>query len=170
MWVFDATPLIYLAKADRLSLLEYLDGRRLIPEPVYDEVVTGGVDAGYTDARRLERAVDEGAFEVVPVPETPLSDRLGENPNLSPADVAVLGCAEAHAGTAVMDEAYGRDVAAVEGIETRGTAYLVLSLVERGATDASTARATIDAMLDAGWYCAPDLYATLVQKLEDLAD
>ena len=40
MFVFDATPLIYLAKAERLSLLSRLDTSRLIPQRVYEEVVS----------------------------------------------------------------------------------------------------------------------------------
>lgn len=67
-----------------------------------------------------------------------------------------------------MDETYGRDVASTEGIETRGTAYLVLLLVKRDVLDPETARATIDAMLEAGWYCAPDVYPKVVRKLDSL--
>jgi len=65
-----------------------------------------------------------------------------------------------------MDEAYGRDVASTEGIDTRGTAYLVLLLVKRGALDPEAAREVIDAMLEAGWYCAPDVYAGVLRKLD----
>ncbi len=67
-----------------------------------------------------------------------------------------------------MDETYGRDVASTEGIETRGTAYLVLLLVKRDALDPEAARATIDAMLNAEWYCPPDVYAGVLQKLDSL--
>ena len=67
-----------------------------------------------------------------------------------------------------MDETYGRDVASAEGIDTRRTAYLVLLLVKRGALDPEAAREAIDAMLDAGWYCAPDVYAGVLRKLDSL--
>lgn len=168
MWVFDATPLVYLATADRLSLLEHLDDPCLVPERVYHEVVTRGLEEGYPDARRVERAVEDGLFEVVAVEGTDTFERLRENPNLSGADAAVLACAAERDARAVMDEAYGRDVAAVEGIETRGTAYVLPSLVKRDLIAAEVARETLDEMLDAGWYCSPDLYATLVGKLEEL--
>jgi predicted nucleic acid-binding protein len=168
MRVFDATPLVYLATVDRLSLLAHLDGQRLVPEPVYHEVVTRGMEEGYPDARRVEQGIDAGVLDVVAVEGTDTFDRLRENPNLSDADAAVLACAAERGATAVMDEAYGRDVAAVEGIETRGTAYLLLLLVKRGEITAEEARQTLDEMLDAGWYCSPDLYATLVGKLEEL--
>ncbi|SIR73887.1 Predicted nucleic acid-binding protein, contains PIN domain [Haladaptatus litoreus] len=169
MWVFDATPLIYLAKADALSYLRSLAIPRYIPEAIYEEVVTKGLDHDYPDARRIERAVDANTFKVVSVEETPLSDRLRRNPNLSDADVDVLVLAVERDSIAVMDEQYGRDVAATEEIPTRGTAYLLLSLVKEGTLTTDEARRTIDAMLDSGWYCAPNLYAQIIAKLDTLS-
>ena len=168
MWVFDATPLIYLAKTDRLGLLSDLEEKRLIPELVYNEVVSTGIEEGHPDARRIEQLVDDGVFRVVSVSETDIYKRLRKNDRLSRADVSVLSCAKQRDATAVMDEAYGRDVASTEGIETRGTAYLVLLLVKRDVLDPEVAREIIDAMLDAGWYCAPDVYAGVLQKLDSL--
>ena len=169
-WVFDATPLIYLAKVDRLALVQQLDASCVLPERVYEEVVETGLEQGYPDARRIERSVDADRFDIVSVETTALLTRLQDNSNLSDADVAVLTCADAHDGVAVMDETYGRDVAAAEGITTRGTAYLVLKLASEGAISVDDARTVIDAMIDEGWYCAPDVYTKIIQKLESLAD
>lgn len=168
MWVFDATPLIYLAKAERLPQLRHLDRPRVIPERVYSEVVTTGLEFEYPDARHIDRGVEADHFEVVAVADTELFSRLQDNPNLSDADAAVLAHAHAHDATAVMDEAYGRDVAATEGIQTRGTAFLILTLAKRGVISCDDARDTIDAMLEAGWYCAPEFYARILRKLESL--
>ena len=170
MWVFDATPLIYLAKVDRLALVQQFDTSCAIPERVYEEVIETGLEQGYPDARRIERSVNADRFAIVPVETTPLLSRLQENNNLSDADVAVLACADAHDGVAVMDETYGRDVAAAEGITTRGIAYLVLKLASEGTISVDDARTVIDAMIDEGWYCAPDVYAKIVRKLDSLAD
>ena len=169
-WVFDATPLIYLAKAERLGVVGSLDGPCLVPERVYHEVVTDGIAAGYTDARRIERRVDEGVLDVVGVEESQLAARLADDPGLSGADVAVLACASARDAIAVMDEAAGRSAAAVEGIETRGTAYLVLAAVSEGAITPTEGREAIDTMLERGWYVAPDLYARILSKLESFEE
>jgi predicted nucleic acid-binding protein len=169
-WVFDATPLIYLAKADRLDAVETLDEPRVVPEAVYREVVTAGVEQGYDDARRIERAVEDGCLDVVEVDldGSPVATRLDRHPGLSDADVAVLACADARDGVAVMDEAAGRSAAAVEDVETRGTAYLVLAGVKDGELSKAEGRDTIDAMIDHGWYVAPDVYAKIVEKLESV--
>ena len=169
MWVFDATPLIYLAKVDRLTLVQHFEESCVIPERVYAEVVEDGLEEGYPDARRIERSVDAEMFDVISVEVTPMLSRLKTNDSLSDADAAVLACADAHDGVAVMDETYGRDVASAEGITTRGTAYLILKLTKEGAIGADEARTVIDAMIDNGWYCAPDVYSRIIQKLESLA-
>jgi predicted nucleic acid-binding protein len=166
--VFDATPLIYLAKADRLGVIESFDGPRLVPKRVYREVVTDGIEAGYDDACRIEQVADDGALETVGVDieNSEAATRLRRHPGLSGADVAVLACAETRDAVAVMDEAAGRSAAEVTGIETRGTAYLVLSAVKSGQLSLAAGRETIDAMIESGWYVAPDLYTRLVRKLE----
>jgi predicted nucleic acid-binding protein len=46
----------------------------------------------------------------------------------------------------------------------------VLVLASDGTISADDARTVIDAMIDEGWYCAPNIYAKIVQKLESLAD
>jgi predicted nucleic acid-binding protein len=169
MWVFDATPLIYLAKIKRLDLVRHLDGPCVIPDEVYVEVVEEGREHGYPDARRIERAVGDSRFKRLEVEETALTSRLKRNSNLSEADVAVLTCAATNDGIAVMDETYGRDVAETEGVSTRGTAYLVLSPATEGLIEVDEARTAIDQMIDEGWYCAPDVYAKIVRKLDSIS-
>jgi len=167
-WVLDATPLIYLAKAEWLDVIETLDGQRLVPEAVHHGVVTAGVEQGDDDARRIERAVEADLLDIVTVDldDSPVADRLQRHPGLSDADVAVLACADARDGVAVMDESAGRSAAEVEDIETRGTAYLVLSAIKRGAMAPKRGRETIDTMVDAGWYVAPDVYTRILRELE----
>ena len=167
-FVFDATPLIYLAAAECLDVVEAVDGPRLVPDPVYREVVTDGIEAGYDYARRIEQATDDGAFDTVAVDieDSPVAARLRRHPGLSDADVAVLACAETRDAVAVIDETVGQSAADVEGIETRGTAYLVLSAVKCGHLSPEAGREMIDAIIESGWYVAPDLYTRIVRKLE----
>lgn len=136
---------------------------------MYEEVVVRGLEADHPDARRIERAVESGVLEVVSVPATDTFDSLQENDRLSTADATVLATVSARDGIAVMDEQYGRDVADTEAIATRGTPYLVLRLLSTDAITVSDARETIDAMVEEGWYVAPDRYATILQKIDEPA-
>jgi len=170
MWVFDATPLIYLAKVDHLTLISHLDESCVIPERVYTEVVDTGIEQGYPDARRIERSVEGDILNVISVDNDEFFSRIKRNPKLSDADVAVLACADTHDGVAVMDETYGRDVASTEDITTRGTAYLVLSLASQNVINVEKARTVIDTMVEEGWYCSPSMYAKIVQKLDSFSE
>lgn len=168
MLVFDATPLIYLATVGRLDLVELVTGDCVVPRSVYDEVVTAGVEAGHPDARRVERAVERGILSVCTVDDAELAEGLRRNPNASEADVDVIALAAAEDGVAVMDDKYGRAVAETEGVETRGTVFLLVSAVRDGHLSAEDARVLVDEMIDAGWYCSPDLYTRIVRELESL--
>jgi len=167
--VFDSTPLIYLGKADRLNLLTTFEDELVIPGQVCKEVVGEGLKHGYPDAKRINNHLRDGLFEQRTVEKTERFENLVADTALSPADTAVLLLADDADGIAVMDEGHGRDIADVEGIKTRGTAYLLLSLVKRGDIPAEEARETVEAILDAGWHCSPNLYAKILRKLEELA-
>lgn len=167
--VFDATPLIYLGKIDRLDVVESRNRRLVIPGRVYREVVGEGMKHGYADAKRVNALVRDGIIDQQAFEKNERFDQLVQNTPLSPADASVLLLADELEGTAVLDEAYGRTVAETEGIETRGTAYLVLSRVKEGELAAEDAREIIDAMVDAGWHCSTDLYAKILRKLDELA-
>ena len=58
--VSNATPLIYLAKANQLSLLRSMVKQVFIPEAVYREVVIEGKRLGEKDAYSVERSIKQG--------------------------------------------------------------------------------------------------------------
>lgn len=67
--VVNASPLIFLGNAGRIDLLRTTGaGRVIVPEPVFDEVISGG----YTD--KAARAISEAAWiekgTSPPIPES----------------------------------------------------------------------------------------------------
>lgn len=54
--VSNTTPLIYLSKADKLTILKDLFGNIYIPTEVYSEAVESGLSKGYSDAQRIDIA------------------------------------------------------------------------------------------------------------------
>lgn len=163
MYVADATPLIYLAKAEALDVLDGLDV--VTTEGVHREVVVAGKEADAPDARRVERY----GVEAVPAPESALHERLAESDGLSAVDAGVLALADDRDATALVDDRRARTVAEVEGIDVRGTAYLLLSAVDRGEKDGDEARAILDEMVDAGWYCSTSFYAKIRDRLDEVS-
>ncbi|MFB6158067.1 MAG: DUF3368 domain-containing protein [Candidatus Nanohalobium sp.] len=161
MLVFDATPLIYLAKAEKLEEVDEMEGKKLVPEKVYREVVEEA--EGEPDAERIEKAVEDDIFEIV-------SAEVEEDTDfLSDADLQVLKVAEQRDAVAVMDEENGRNVADIRGIETRGTAFIVLRMQKRKVISEEEAKETVDSMIDEGWYCSTDLYKEIINKIGELS-
>ncbi len=164
---FDATTLIYLAKVNKLYLLERIDKELIIPRNVFEEVVVKGKDRGKPDALVIERLVDEGFFKIENAGGSELYNKLKDNENLSQADVEVLVLARERDGTAIMDEDYARRIAEAEGIQCRGTIHLIFSLLKEGMISKEDARETVDRMIENGWYCSTDLYAKILRRIGD---
>ncbi len=79
MFILNATPVIYLAKTDRIQLLEELEQNCVMPNSVYEEVVIRGREKGEADALKIEDCVKNDVFEVKEAPDTPLSKKLDES-------------------------------------------------------------------------------------------
>lgn len=59
MPIADASPLIYLAKTERLYLLKEFYGLVQITPSVYREVVVKGEEKGFEDAIRVKKEIGE---------------------------------------------------------------------------------------------------------------
>ena len=64
--VTNAGPLIALGKLGLVHFLSRLYSPLLIPSPVYDEVVTRGIDLGQADAYAVQMAIARRELMVVP--------------------------------------------------------------------------------------------------------
>lgn len=162
MLVFDATPLIYLGKTEAIEYLDQLDEEKVIPKKVYEEVVEKGNERGELDAKKIEKEVDDGVFEIVSESVDSISDALSQ------ADLQVLKIAENLDGTAVMDETAGRNAATARGVETRGTAFIILNLQKKKILTREQAENTLNQIIDAGWYCSTDLYKEILEKIKEI--
>lgn len=167
-YVLGTGPLTSLARVGRLDALALLSTEVLVPERVYRPFAEHTFQ-GSPPARRVEHAGDEGVFRVFALPKgTGAEGRLRENPRLTHADAATLALADYADGVAIADATYTRKLARVEGIETRGTAALLLEPVVEGAYPAPEALALIESLMAAGWNPAPADYASIVEAINDL--
>jgi predicted nucleic acid-binding protein len=167
MLVFDATPIIYLAKVGKLHLIENISEKKVIPGSVFEEVVVKGKEAGKSDALIVERLIEQGVFQVSEVKEIDVYRKLMENKKLSKADVEVLTLAKVENGVAIVDEDYARWVAEVEDIKCGGTIYLISLLLEGGVITKREAREIVNGIIEKGWFCSTDRYARILRRLEE---
>lgn len=67
IWIFDSSPLIYLNKVGLQWIFTHLEGEKIIPPQVYEQVVLQGKTRGDADALLSEELVKKGVLHVVEV-------------------------------------------------------------------------------------------------------
>ncbi|MEK6951075.1 MAG: DUF3368 domain-containing protein [Nanoarchaeota archaeon] len=163
IYIFDSTLLIYLGKVRLLEKIKGLSARNLIPASVYEEVVEKGKKLGEADAFYVQKLVEERIFEVHLAPKR--NYPFLENTALDQADKDVLTIAQEFGARAIMDDENARTVAEIVGIPKGGSLFLIFTLVRRKMITAQEARKSIEAMIEAGWYCSIAQYAFIVKEL-----
>jgi predicted nucleic acid-binding protein len=153
--VFDASPVIILAKAGHFDLIPQLVEPAFIPRTVVDEI-----DAGSPGDPAIKYVARAGWLTTVE-PATPLSPiatwRLG------PGETEVLEYARQNVGTiAVLDDKAARRAAQALQIPYTGTLGLLLAAVEKELLPSITK--AMDDVKHAGLYIDPVVEAALIKK------
>ena len=135
--VCDASPLIVLAKLDRLNLLNPLFGRDVVVlECVANEVTSRR--ASVIETQRLTRFFETGA-QVVPFSESDV-----ESKSLSKCDQSVLTYALSHSvDWLVVDERLLRRIAIEKGVAVVGTLGVLVESANRRLISRAEARANL---------------------------
>lgn len=121
----NASPLIFLARAGLLALLQLLSAEVIVPEAVATEIGRRGPEDP------TARAIAHTAWLIVtePPPIPPQIQAWG----LGAGESAVLAWAQAHPGAeTIIDDLAARRCAAALNIPVRGTLGLVLTAKQRG--------------------------------------
>lgn len=167
-YIFDATPLIYLAKTGLIVKLGKLEGRKIMPKSVFDEVVIKGMQQSVTDAKILKEAVNAKIFEIKEAADKAFLKKLAKNSFIDIADAEVLAIAKELNGMAIMDDSDAKKLAKIEGINAKGTAFLLFRLLKKGLITKNGFREKFNQMIENGWYCSVDFYATVMDELDKI--
>ncbi len=157
-YVFDASPLIALAKAGLLDPLSRLPNVFLLPAAVGTEVLAEGRRRGAPEVLALERLVSRGRLQVKPVRGRTILRRLQEDPRLSTADREAIALAAEREARLIADDAAVRSVARILAVPLGGSVFLLGRLVEERVMTGRLAREGLDRLVASGWYCSPALY------------
>lgn len=153
-WVVNASPVITLARAGHLDLLQHEAVQPRLPLAVRDEILAG---ADHDPARR---AIQAGWGEVVRVDPVEAVVEWG----LGRGETAVLSSALAHRQwTAVLDDAEARRCARSLGITVVGTLGLVLRAAR--AKRIPAAAPVVRALRDAGLYLTDAVVARALAEV-----
>jgi predicted nucleic acid-binding protein len=141
--VFNASPVIFLARAGLTDLAQLAGEPLLIPRRVVEEIEYCG-----RDDPAVAAVGQHGRFSVVDPPSAPA---IIERWDLGPGETAVLAWAYTHPGTvAVLDDLAARRCAHSLSVPVRGTLGLILVAKQRGAV--SAARPILEQLRQSGMY------------------
>ena len=160
--VADSSPLIFLAKLNRLSLLSQLYGNRLvIPEPVKAEVLKPKIRSD--DAYILTKFIDK--CRVLPVTKPRCFSKA-----LSVADNAALTLAiREKAERLLVDERLMRRIAEAEGIAATGTIGILFAGALSQYISPKEAEADLSKLvLSAGFRISVAVYETALEAFRDV--
>lgn len=159
MIVSDASPLIYLAKAGKLSLLKELFRKVVIEEEVKRELIDQGKEEGAFDALLIEDAIKEGWIKIEKIED----DKKFTGIHKGEGNTIML--ANGYKCLVLIDEEDAREVARAMGLKVRGCLYVLKEGVERGLLSKDEAIKTLDDMIDYGFRISTRIYAKFLEKI-----
>jgi predicted nucleic acid-binding protein len=156
LWVVDASPLIFLAKLDRLDLLAKSADRVVAPPAVLREI------SEYPDAAREKiQDAQRSWLTIRPVENRRVVDVLMAD--LDPGESEVIALAlESKAERVVLDDLDARRLAVRIGLAPVGTLGLLLAAKLRG--EIESLRSEIDRLRQAGFRVSPTLLQALLRE------
>lgn len=126
MIISNSSPLILLAKINKLGILKKLYGRICIPYEVYNEVVIKGKKENYSDAALIERHINEIIFVVnLNSFHKKESEKLKSIIGSGESEAIAL-CMQEKAKLLLIDNLEPRKIAQAKGIKCRSTPGVLL--------------------------------------------
>jgi len=171
MVVSNSTPLIYLARAGGLPLLERLFHQIQIPEEVKLECIDRGKLKGYSDAYLLEKALHDKLLIVhdLPVKDIKLVNEITEIFGIDIGEAQALVLAKRKGEKEILvDQSHAREAAKRLGLNPRGTIYIVVASIKRGLISKSEGRKLLDLIVEANFHINVRIYRRVLENMERL--
>lgn len=167
MIVSNSTPLIYLARLNRLHLLKEFFTEICIPGEVYREVVTRGKEEKYPDALVVEEGVKEGWIRVKKVAGM---KRLGEY-GIDKGEAEAISLAlNLKSREILVDQSHARFAAEVIGLVPKGTISVLLRALGKGIMSFDDYLKDLETLVRAGFRMSDDVYIEAVRLGKKLAE
>lgn len=171
MPVSNASPLIYLARTNKLILLQQLFNQVQIPPEVKIETIDRGKAEKYSDAYVIEEALNEGW-----VKEHKLTHENAKKAkalmgmtgiDLGESQVIILA-KQKKEKEVLIDQSNVRKVAKHLGLNPRGTIYVIVTATKNNLITKENAKETLAKLLNANFYLSARTYYEAVTVIERL--
>lgn len=163
--VSNATPLIFLAKANQLKILQTCVRQVFIPQNVFHEVVVEGKRLDKKDAYRVDQDIKQGWILVQEVEEIyPI-----EIP-IHPGEAEVISLAkEMGIEIVLIDDVKARTAGELAGLKPIGTLGILLKAIKDHKLNFEEFLTTLEDIVQSGFYLREDVYLRAVQEAHRLS-
>lgn len=165
MIVSDSTPLIHLAKIERLDLLNKLFRIVVIPVSVFDEVVLKGEEHGYLDAKMIKAANWIKMKNLNKEEQEELSNILKTEPIGKTEGEAII-LAKNMKSPLLIDDSDGQKVARLFDIETYWTTSVIIKAFTERIITKAEAKNIIEQLVESRLRIRPEVVVALMKLLE----
>lgn len=166
--ISNAGPLIHLAKANALHILQNLYHTILIPEEVKTETVDKGEEKGYPDALQIEKAIQQGWIKTIQVKLNPDFQKAAKTAGLRNAEALVIQHAYQNHLIALLDDEPARIFAKTLGVTIQGTLGILIQATKSNIINHQEAIQTLNKLTET-MYISADLYKTARREIDKLA-
>ncbi len=169
--VSNTSPLIWLSKIGKLTLLKDLFHEIIITEEVYKEAVERGLQEGFSDALVIREGVDQSWIKI---------SKLGENEvarckkimkhafeiHMGEAQAIVLAHKMGAGTLLLMDESSGRAFAEAWGLKVKGVLYVIMSALRCQLLNDEEAKEIVLTLVRRGFRIEPKLLARVIEEID----
>lgn len=171
MTVSNATPLIYLARLNKLQLLKQIFTQIQIPPEVKNETVNRRKEKAYPDAYVIEEAINDGWL--IPEPLTPKNNEKSEAlAHMMGIDIgeaqAIILAKQKNEKTILIDQSNARAVARKLELNPRGTIFVILTALRKKLITKNAAKQMLDKLVEANFYISVNIYRDTLKTIEKL--
>ena len=167
-FVFDASPLIHLGKAELSPWIASLDGEKYAVPAVFDEVVRKGKEMGFPDAFSTASLVEEGTLKVKAPSRKRVDSTIRIHIDIHRGESEVIALAKEMSAIAVLDDRVARAVAKIQGARVEGSYGVILRAAAKGSMSKEQGEEALGRLVASGWRCDAELYAALLKSLGEL--
>lgn len=158
--ISDATPLIYLAKIEKISLLKSLYNTIIISSEIKNEIVDEGKRLKEKDAFLIEKEIKDGFIEVIKV-----SNYIKPVFKIDKGELSILSLTkELNIKDVLIDEKLARIAAKVEGLTPRGTLFVILKNLKLKLINFDDFLRILNSLLEAGFRLKEEVYLKAIEE------
>lgn len=167
--VSNTSPLIWLSKIGKITLLKKLFGEVIIPEEVYKEAVERGLQERFSDALAIKECIDQGWIKISKLDEKEirLCRKMVEHAfEIHFGEAQAITLARKIGVLLLMDESSGRTFAETLGLKVRGTLHVIMKALREKLLDNAEAKEIVLTLVSKGFRIEPKLLARILSEIE----